>query len=248
MSEEKNKNLAIWDKVKKTDLKWLKQSDIGAKLTSINGMYCVMRATEIFGPCGLGWGYEILEERLDNGVLVKDDTGEYSTKTHTVKIKLWYMIDNKRGEIIHFGHTPYIMKSKYGAYQDEEAPKKSLTDAIKKCLSMIGVGADIHLGQFDDISYKQELIMEAKHEKEIKERERIDSLRQEANALSMDSAILYVNSKNIATLKKVHSDAMASMRRICEKAKQDPSRQIEGLVKMYNEAEANLIKNGEKND
>lgn len=239
-------NMEIWDKVKKTDLKWTKESTNGAGLTSINGMYCTMRATELFGPCGLGWGYDVLEERLDDGTEQKHENGDYITKTHTIKIKLWYKVGDERGEITHFGHTPYIMKSKYGAYQDDEAPKKSLTDAIKKCLSMIGVGADIHLGQFDDQSYKSELVLEAKQERETKEKEKEDRLREDISKLMSDSALIYVNSKNISTLNKVHKDAMMQIRQLYEKAKANPEKSINSLISMYEEAKGNLDKKVKK--
>lgn len=234
------KNMEIWDQVKKTDLKWTKESSGGAGLTSINGMYCTMRATELFGPCGLGWGYEVLEERIDDGVQQKHQSGDYVTKTHTIKIKLWYKVGEDRGEIVHFGHTPYIMRSKHGAYQDDEAPKKSLTDAIKKCLSMIGVGADIHLGQFDDQSYKADLVLEAKQDRENKQKEKEDELREAISSLMQDSAIIYVNSKNLSTLNKVHKDSMVQIRQLYEKAKANPEKSINNLISMYEEAKKKL--------
>ncbi|WP_434771820.1 hypothetical protein [Pseudomonas entomophila] len=39
---------------------------------------------------------------------------------------------------------------------DGEAPKKSLTDAIKKALSMLSFSADVFLGLFDDNAYVQQ--------------------------------------------------------------------------------------------
>lgn len=39
---------------------------------------------------------------------------------------------------------------------DGEAKKKSLTDSIKKALSMLGFSADIFLGWFDSEEYKAE--------------------------------------------------------------------------------------------
>jgi hypothetical protein len=65
------------------------------------------------------------------------------------------MIDGKRCEIEHFGVTKYKSQNRYGVVADEEAPKKSLTDAIKKCLSMLGFCAEVYQGKFDDEYYKQ---------------------------------------------------------------------------------------------
>ncbi|MEX7116228.1 hypothetical protein AB2C39_33685, partial [Pseudomonas aeruginosa] len=51
--------------------------------------------------------------------------------------------------------------SKWGITTDTEAPKKSLTDAVKKSLAMLGFSADIFLGLFDDRDY-----VEARREEE----------------------------------------------------------------------------------
>ena len=41
----------------------------------------------------------------------------------------------------------------FGPFTDEEAPKKSLTDALSKAMSWLGFAADIHLGRWDDNKY-----------------------------------------------------------------------------------------------
>jgi hypothetical protein len=38
---------------------------------------------------------------------------------------------------------------------DEDAPKKSVTDGMVKCLSMLGFAGDIFSGQWDDSKYVQ---------------------------------------------------------------------------------------------
>jgi hypothetical protein len=49
-----------------------------------------------------------------------------------------------------------VDENKYGVFTDEEAPKKSITDCIGKCAVLLGVGADVHLGMFDDHKYVNE--------------------------------------------------------------------------------------------
>jgi hypothetical protein len=63
------------------------------------------------------------------------------------------MSDGEKCSVEHFGHTPFTYRSKYGLSVDDNAPKKSLTDAIKKCLSMLGFSADVFLGEWDDREY-----------------------------------------------------------------------------------------------
>lgn len=166
-------NMKIWDSVKNTDPDYTKAFSQNGGGTSINGTYVEMRATEIFGPKGIGWGLNVIEERFDRGApimqQVKDAAGQQVQSVipdgsggvicelnHTVRIKLWYILDEVRGEIESYGCTPYLYKSKYGAVSDGEAPKKSLTDAMKKALSGLGFSADIFLGLYDIAAYVDE--------------------------------------------------------------------------------------------
>lgn len=151
---------AIWDQVKKTDPSATKTSNQGGRQqTSIDGYWMIGRATEIFGPVGIGWGYEVLEERLDDGAPALVSAGEgnpplvITTKTHTIKLRFWYKHEGEVGEVVQYGHTPALYRSKHGVSDDGEAPKKSLMDAIKKSLSMLGFCADVFTGQFDDREY-----------------------------------------------------------------------------------------------
>jgi rubrerythrin len=148
-------NLELWKSVEETAPGFTKTGDLdGRKVTSINGTYMVKRATEAFGPIGKDWGYEIEDEQFQPGAQIKHG-GEVigHAVMHTLKVRLWYMQDDKKCEVVHFGHTPYIRGTHYGAMTDFDAPKKSLTDAIKKCLSMIGFSADVFLGLYDDTNY-----------------------------------------------------------------------------------------------
>lgn len=148
-------NLDLWKSVEETAPGYTKTGDLdGRKVTSINGTYMVKRATEAFGPIGQGWGYEIEDESFQPGApITKDGAVIGNAIMHTLKVRLWYMRGDKKCEVVHFGHTPYIRGTHYGAMTDFDAPKKSLTDAIKKCLSMIGFSADVFLGLYDDTNY-----------------------------------------------------------------------------------------------
>ncbi|MGQ6493654.1 hypothetical protein ACUNEB_09700 [Serratia sp. IR-2025] len=172
-SAEDGDNLGIWNRVYKTDAKFTKAFSNNGGGTSINGTYMVMQATKVFGPQGINWGVEIIEERFDNGApimrsvkqqdgsfiqeIIPNGAGGYLCEVnHTVKIRLWYKHSGKAGEVIAYGCTPYVYKSKNGPLSDGEAPKKSLTDATKKALSQLGFSADVFLGLYDDLTYRQE--------------------------------------------------------------------------------------------
>ena len=153
------KNDAFWKEYSVTNTAYISKPEKGLQgLTAIDAYYMFQRATEAFGMCGSGWGYEIKnEEYRESGPIMNAD----KTKTidhecdHILRVCLWYMLDGKRCEIEHFGITKYKSKNKWGVVTDEEAPKKSLTDAIKKCLSMLGFCSEVYMGRFDDVNYKQ---------------------------------------------------------------------------------------------
>lgn len=165
-----DKNMQVWNQVDKTDTRYTKDAKVGGQqITSLNGTAMIMKATEVFGPAGFGFGWTVLEERFDKGAEMFVGEGEKRASlgfelNHTVKIQFWAKLDGQRGEFEQYGCTPYLYKSKYGTTTDGEAPKKSLTDAIKKSLSMLGFSADVFLGLFDDRDYVQALQEEQKVE------------------------------------------------------------------------------------
>lgn len=169
-----NDNLELWNAVEKTDPDYTKAytGPGGFVATSINAEYLIKKATEHFGPVGIGWGWEILEERYDTGAPLqpkeKDPQTEIEIRAvvHTCKIRLWYVLPgNEKAYIEQYGHTPHVYSNKWGYQTELEAPKKSLTDAIKKALSMLGFAGDVYLGEYDDVNYLEELKREFAVEK-----------------------------------------------------------------------------------
>lgn len=160
-------NLAIWNEVEATPPSKTKTGDFqGRVLTSINPTYLVKRATEMFGMMGCGWGCEIIEERFDDGKPMHNADGGHigNEIMHTIRLRLWYKVDGERYEVEQFGHTPYVYNTKYGFKTDFEAAKKSYTDAMKKCLSLLGFSADIFMGQYDNPDYIEAQIQSEKIE------------------------------------------------------------------------------------
>lgn len=152
--------MQLWESVEKTDPKYTKQFSRGGgfKGTATNATYLARKATERFGPCGIGWGVDVVSEEIIQGAPhVIDGQVVAHDLIHKVRARLWYVLDGVRGEVEHFGQTQFVGRNKHGFYTDEEAPKKSLTDAMSKCLSMLGFSADIHLGMYDDNKYVAKL-------------------------------------------------------------------------------------------
>jgi hypothetical protein len=144
-------NKALWNRVSKTDPKQVKP--ITGKQYSGNSpkpYYIVERLTEEFGPCGIGWGFTILNERMER--LTDDDV------LHVAVVRLWYEQGGKRGELEQIGQTKAVYKTSKGSMLvDEDAPKKSVTDALVKCASYLGFAGDIFSGRWDDSKYVAEL-------------------------------------------------------------------------------------------
>jgi len=144
------KNIALWSSVCTTDAKYTKQFSRGGgfKGTATNATWLAREATRAFGPCGIGWGFDVVDERY-----VPGKPGDI---IHVVRVRLWYMLDGIKGAVEQFGQTTFVGTNKSGAFTDEEAPKKSITDAVSKCLSLLGFAADIYMGMFDDNKYLDE--------------------------------------------------------------------------------------------
>ena len=181
-------NMRVWNHAKTTDTSATKNVNQGGRnITSIQTLWPIKKGTELWGPVGLGWGFEILEDRFDTGIPIMTRAKEDGTaptlicdsKIHTIRIKLWYIEDGKTGALESYGHTPFIYGSKYGASQDDEAPKKSLSDAIKKALSMLGFCSDIYMGMFDDREYVESIKVAEQIEKQETSATEVQALRDE---------------------------------------------------------------------
>jgi hypothetical protein len=135
-------NMELWDKVSKSDPKYLKKVTLGARsFTSIDPQYQVMSATKAFGPVGQGWGWHSKTSFIN---LVNGDTAVVS------EVEVW--TDNPSNI---FGPFPGCRKFFDVAKGriNEDAPKMSVTDGLTKALSHLGFNADVFLGEHDGDKY-----------------------------------------------------------------------------------------------
>lgn len=196
--------LEWWNKVEKTDPKYTKQFSRagGFKGTATNMTYLVKKATELWGPAGGAWGYEVVDEKYVPGALLK--SGEHSV-VHVLRIKLRH----PHGCVEHFGQTTFIGQNSNGTYTDEEAPKKSLTDALSKCLAMLGFAADVHLGLYDDNKYVTDLRKEFADAAE-------DEPEREGAGKGDSQGSLAVDAEFLAKLDAAASQGIAPYRKVWE--------------------------------
>lgn len=143
------KNLRIWDQVSEVDELYTSSfsTPSGWVGTSINPTYLAKRATETFGPMGSGWGLRVMDEKYVDGAPLREGV---LAKIHVLRVQLWYMLDGKECHVEQYGQTTFVGEGSFGIFTDEEAPKKSMTDAMTKCLSLLGFASDIYMGLFDD--------------------------------------------------------------------------------------------------
>lgn len=129
-------NLRIWSQVDKTDPAHTKKVTQRGGFTAISAAYQIMRATEVFGPVGEGWGYTAGDPIFHDTLVM-------------VPVTLW---QGDRSKV--FGPMYGGAEWKDGKGRlDSDAAKKATTDALTKLLSQLGFNADVFLGRFDDSKY-----------------------------------------------------------------------------------------------
>lgn len=140
-------NKELWKRAFTTDPRAVKPITGKAyKGNSPKPYWLIERATDEFGPIGVGWGVTVKSERFER--LTEHDV------LHVAVVSVWYVIDGKRSETFdQMGGTKAAYMSKNGMVIDEDAGKKSVTDGMVKCLSMLGFAGDIFSGMWDDSKY-----------------------------------------------------------------------------------------------
>jgi len=140
-----NNNMRIWRQVETSDPASLKKVSIGRTFTAIDPQHQIMKATEVFGPVGEGWGWHATTEvhhTHDGRMFV------------IANVTVWH---GDRGN--EFGPFPgcrgnLYAPDKHGKWKaNDDAPKMAVTDGLTKALSHLGFNADVFLGKHDGNKY-----------------------------------------------------------------------------------------------
>lgn len=156
---EADERTAVWDSLSKTDPRHTKRFKRagGFEGTALKPIWVERRLTEVFGPFGKGWGTTppayTIHPGANNEILV------------FCNITGWYLSDGERHEVHGAGGDKIVRyvpaNEKYKRPErwesNDEAYKMAMTDAMLNAFKHIGVGADVHMGQFDDAKYVREL-------------------------------------------------------------------------------------------
>lgn len=146
-------NMRLWDALSKTDPKHTKpfKRAGGFQGTAIKPIWLTKRMTEQFGPAGVGWGMEKPEFQV---VPAGEEILVFCT------VALWHRTDEGPAIVYGVGGDKVMGKNKYGPFTNDEAFKASYTDALSNAMKQIGLGADIHMGLFEDEKYVRETTRE----------------------------------------------------------------------------------------
>ena len=137
-------HMAIWNKVSTVPAQFLKPIQ-GGRLkgkTDINPTWRLQVLTEMFGPAGFGWYYEI----VDRGI---QTTSDEQVSAH-VLINMFVKVAGEWSKPIQgLGGSMLMEKEKAGMYHSDEAFKMALTDAISVACKSLGVASTVYMGMID---------------------------------------------------------------------------------------------------
>jgi hypothetical protein len=147
-------NLDIWSKVSRPPKEALKTIQAGRLkgMTDVNPQWRIKVMTEVFGPCGDGWYYEIIQFWTEPGA-----NGELMAFAHIhlfTKQKLDAVTTGWSQPISGIGGSALVAKEKDGLRANDEAYKMAVTDALSVAMKQLGVAADIYAGLWDGSKYK----------------------------------------------------------------------------------------------
>ena len=101
-------------------------------MTDINPMWRIKKLTEMFGVCGIGWKYEIVNKWVETA-MAKDEI------TANVEINLYIKVDGEWSEPIPaLGGSMLVANERNGLYVNDECYKMALTDALSVACKALG--------------------------------------------------------------------------------------------------------------
>lgn len=132
-------NMRLFEKFRVTPPEARKEIKAGRLkgFTDINTMWRFKRLTEVFGPCGIGWKYEIVDQRII--------PGHGHEVAAFVDILLYYKEGEQWSEgIPGIGGSSFVAQEKNGPHTSDECFKMALSDAIGTACKALGMSADIY--------------------------------------------------------------------------------------------------------
>ena len=133
-----DENLKIYNAVRVVPTE-AKRSITGGRLkgkTEINPMWRIKTLTDQFGPCGIGWYYEVTKQWLEPS---GNEVAAF------VNINLYIKVAGEWSKPIPgVGGAMFVENQKSGEYVSDECYKMATTDAISVACQQLGIGADVY--------------------------------------------------------------------------------------------------------
>ena len=153
-------NMKVWNALKTPPPAALKKIEGGRLkgMTDISPQWRYKAMTEEFGPCGIGWKYEVVRTWQEAGS--EDQVFAFAEIKLFVSLSLPIEKVNPDTAYVTWepawsepipgiGGSMLIAKEKAGLHSSDEAYKMAITDALSVAMKMIGVGADVYMGMVD---------------------------------------------------------------------------------------------------
>ena len=177
-------NLRFYEQLRKVPKEALKQIKGGrlSGMSDINPLFRIKAMTAAFGPCGIGWKYEITKQwhekfefeattfEVVNGVSTAKPVQRVEIKAFC-NINLFVKVDGEWSDAIPgLGGSTVMTYEKNGYYVSDEADKMALTDAMGVAMKSLGVAADVYWekGQFDS-KYEQDAYLANQQQQQVQQ-------------------------------------------------------------------------------
>lgn len=134
--------MEIWQALEKTADEAKKPIEAGRLkgFTDINPCWRMKRLTEVFGPCGIGWKFDICNTYTIPGA--NDEIAAF------VDILLYYKKDGEWSDgVPGLGGSMFVAKESKGMHTSDECFKMALSDAIGTACKALGMSADIYFSK-----------------------------------------------------------------------------------------------------
>jgi hypothetical protein len=133
--------LGIYNELKSVPSEFLKEIGAGRLkgMSDIKPQWRIMKLTELFGPCGIGWKVQNVQfeyKQVSNNEIVVNCRLEFLYKWNDV----W------SEPIPATGGSKLATNESKGLYVSDEAEKMAYTDALSVAGKMIGLASDIYMG------------------------------------------------------------------------------------------------------
>lgn len=187
-------NLEIWDKVKAVPKEYTKKITGGRLkgMTDIKPQWRLLTLTSTFGPCGVGWFYEITDKWTEQA---GEEVSAY------ISINLYIKQSEEWSKPIPgLGGSKLLAQESKGPHHSDECYKMALTDALSVACKQLGIASDIYMG-WDAVETKQPMLKTVDTEK-LKKIKAFYIKRGDAVKTDFIESIL--EGKNVKHIKRVY--------------------------------------------